>query len=269
MSELHTAPVIPDVDLADDVELPSRKGSAAGLLKLTLGKIATYLQGVFHAAPVIDDADLADDVELTARKAATAGLLRITLAKIKTYLLAQLLPAGGTTGQVLKKASNTDFAVGWGADNVGSGGATTLDGLTDVDTSTVAPTNGQILVFSSSTGLWTPGSRTYKYGSFAVSGITASEVLMDHIVAEAHTLADDFAGCVASVGTNPAATWVADIRKNGASVGSLSISTTGVVTFNTTGTTVALAVGDILTLIAPASVDASIARLRFTFKGSI
>lgn len=113
-----------------------------------------------HTATVIADADLADDNELPVRKSGVAGLLRLTLAKIKTYLSAAhvLVPPGGTTGQVLKKISGTDGDIGWGADNVGSGGATTLDGLTDVDTSTVAPTNGQVLKFDSTAGLWKPGA---------------------------------------------------------------------------------------------------------------
>jgi hypothetical protein len=110
-----------------------------------------------HTATVIADVDLADDVELPARKAAATGLLRITLAKIKLYLTTALatakltVPPGGTTGQVLKKIDATDYNVGWGADNVGSGGATTLDGLTDVDTSTTPPTNGQTLVYDNGT----------------------------------------------------------------------------------------------------------------------
>lgn len=108
----------------------------------------------------------------------------------------------------------------------------------------------------------------YNYGSFAVGAITATEVLMDHIVTEAHTLADDFVGCQASVGSNPAALWTASVEKNGVAVGTLAISAAGAVTWNTTGTTVAMAVGDVLTLKAPAGVDAAIARLRFTFRGT-
>jgi hypothetical protein len=38
------------------------------------------------------------------------------------------------------------------------GGSSTLDGLTDVDTSTTPPTNGQALVYDTGTSLWKPGS---------------------------------------------------------------------------------------------------------------
>lgn len=40
----------------------------------------------------------------------------------------------------------------------GSTGASTLDALSDVDTSTVAPTNGQALVYDLASSLWKPGS---------------------------------------------------------------------------------------------------------------
>lgn len=43
MSDLHTATIIDDVDLLDNVELPARKNATAGLLRITLGKIKTYL----------------------------------------------------------------------------------------------------------------------------------------------------------------------------------------------------------------------------------
>lgn len=108
---------------------------------------------------------------------------------------------------------------------------------------------------------------SYNYGSFAVSGITANEVLMDHIVTTAHTLPDDFAGAQASVGTNPASTWTATIAKNGDAIGSLAISAGGIATFSTIGAAVSVAVGDVISLMAPATVDAAIARLRFTLKG--
>lgn len=110
----------------------------------------------------------------------------------------------------------------------------------------------------------------YRYGGFAVGTITASEVLMDHVVTVAHTLPAAFANSKASVGSNPASSWVGDVQRNGASIGSITISTGGVATLATVGgTSKAIAVGDVLTVIAPASVDATIARLRFTFEGTI
>lgn len=41
-------------------------------------------------------------------------------------MVPRLLPAGGTTGQVLKKTSNTDYEVSWQADATGGGGGATV-----------------------------------------------------------------------------------------------------------------------------------------------
>ena len=115
------------------------------------------------------------------------------------------------------------------------------------------------------------GGGFYHYGSFAVDSIGSSEILMDHIVASAHTIEVDFAGCVASVGTPPAAPWVATIFLTPAvgapaAIGSITIDGAGLVTFSVTAE-IAIAAGDVVSLIAPVDVDASIARLRFTFRG--
>jgi hypothetical protein len=112
------------------------------------------------------------------------------------------------------------------------------------------------------------GGGAYHYGSFAVAAIGAGEILMDHVVATPHVLAANFAGCVASVGTPPDGNWIADIQKNGVSIGSLTIHPDGTVTWPAVAA-VAVAAGDVIALIAPAIADGSIARLRFTFKGSL
>lgn len=51
MSDLHTATVIADADLADDVELPARLSGAAGLLRITLAKIKLYLSTALVLVP--------------------------------------------------------------------------------------------------------------------------------------------------------------------------------------------------------------------------
>ena len=58
-----------------------------------------------------------------------------------------------SAGQVLK-FNGTDWVAG--TDNVGQQGATTLDGLTDVDTT--GKQNGDTLVYDSTSGTWKPGT---------------------------------------------------------------------------------------------------------------
>lgn len=79
---------------------------------------------------------------------------------------------------------------------------------------------------------------------------------------------DDFDGSVGFCGSNPAATAAFDVLKNGSSVGSISISTSGVFTFSTTGGDVSLTVGDRLSLTTPSPQDASLANVSIVFKGS-
>lgn len=79
---------------------------------------------------------------------------------------------------------------------------------------------------------------------------------------------DDFAGSTGFCGTNPASTAAFDILKNGSSIGSISISTTGVFTFSTTGGAVNLTVGDRLSLTTPSPQDASLSNVSIVFKGT-
>lgn len=97
----------------------------------------------------------------------------------------------------------------------------------------------------------------------------ASEVLLLYPILEATTLPDDFSGSVGRVLTNPTSSFVIDVQKNGSSVGTITISTSGVFTFNTTGTTVSLVSGDYLTFVAPATPDATIKNFGVTMTGEI
>lgn len=63
------------------------------------------------------------------------------------------VPTGGTTGQVLAKASNDDYDTEW-TDAGSGGGASILADLTDVNVGT--PSNGQVLSWDSTTNKWIP-----------------------------------------------------------------------------------------------------------------
>lgn len=104
---------------------------------------------------------------------------------------------------------------------------------------------------------------------FFTTAPTASEVLAIYVSAEAMTLADDFAGSSARVGTNPTSSFVLTVKKNGSSVGTITISTAGAIAFATTGTTVPLAAGDYLTVEAPSTPDATIANVAINLKGTL
>lgn len=98
---------------------------------------------------------------------------------------------------------------------------------------------------------------------------TSSEVLLLYTACEAITFADNFAGSVADLGINPTTSFVLDVQVNGVSVGSITISTGGVFTFNTTAGALVLANGDQLKVVAPSTADASVANVSITLKGTI
>lgn len=104
---------------------------------------------------------------------------------------------------------------------------------------------------------------------FFTSTPTTSEVLLLYTASENITFADDFGGSVGDVGVNPTSSFVLDVQKNGASVGSVTIATGGGFTFSTTGGAVSLVAGDQLKIVAPASADATVANVSITLMGAI
>lgn len=73
-----------------------------------------------------------------------------------------------------KKDNGTESVVEIGAGG-GGGGATSIDDLTDVDTSSTSPTNGQLLTWNSSLSQWIPATRSV--GATSLSGLTDVDVL--------------------------------------------------------------------------------------------
>jgi len=85
------------------------------------------------------------------------------------------------------------------------------------------------------------------------------------------SLSANFSGSYGHVGTNPAATFAIDVKDNGSSIGTISISTGGVFTFSTTsGTAKTVSAGHRLEFYAPANspADSSIANIAATLKGT-
>jgi hypothetical protein len=91
-----------------------------------------------------------------------------------------------------------------------------------------------------------------------------------HIFDDDITLPIDFEGSQGAILTNPAASFEASIRKNGAEVGTATISTAGAFTFATTGgTTVTFTTGDQLDVYGPDVADGSAANIKMTLAGTV
>lgn len=108
----------------------------------------------------------------------------------------------------------------------------------------------------------------YAIAGNAVTNILAGEILTDHTVVRPCKITGGFIGSSASCVNNPAAVFVLSVYKNNVLIGTISFSITGVSTLATVGNAdVNLTINDVVTVIAPTTVDASISRVRYTIKG--
>jgi hypothetical protein len=83
------------------------------------------------------------------------------------------------------------------------------------------------------------------------------------------TFAANFAGSVGTVRANPTATATYTVKKNGTAIGTIVVSTAGVVTFTTSGGAAqAFAAGDRMTVEAPSPQDGTLADAAFTLAGT-
>jgi hypothetical protein len=81
--------------------------------------------------------------------------------------------------------------------------------------------------------------------------------------------AANFGGSAGTVGTDPTGTATYTVNKNGSSIGTVVVSTLGVVTFTTTGgATESFVSGDRMTIVAPSSQDATLSDAAFTISGT-
>lgn len=114
------------------------------------------------------------------------------------------------------------------------------------------------------------GTQNYIVPFGVAASSSANEILFAHIFAETVAFPANWSGAQGSiVGTNPAGSFVITLKKNGSTVGTITITTGGAYTFATSGgTTVSFSAGDVLTAIGPASTDASITFAIQSLKGT-
>jgi hypothetical protein len=149
-----------------------------------------------------------------------------------------------------------------------------LDDITDVDLTGIGPgTDGYAIVWNDTTSMFvlavlSAGSSSYDLRFGFLTSPTSSEVIDTVLVGRGITFPADFAGSLGATATPPASTFLISVTDDAVEIGTISIDVSGVYTFATTdGVEKIVAVGSVLSLVAPASADASIAGANMTILG--
>ena len=117
--------------------------------------------------------------------------------------------------------------------------------------------------------LYATVSQPFDLTAFYPGVPTASAIVTRVPVARAVTFPDDFAGSYGVASAAATASTAFDVKKNGSSVGTITFAlgqTTA--TFVTSGTTVVMAAGDVLQIVAPGTPDATLADVGFVLAGT-
>jgi len=115
------------------------------------------------------------------------------------------------------------------------------------------------------------GGALYDLGFYDSGGPPgASELLFKWVATRDLELAADMAGSFGDIGTNPTAQFDMDVTLEGGSIGTISVATDGTFTFTTAGGTAkSIAAGEVLTIIAPTSADATAADIAVTLAAAL
>ena len=126
------------------------------------------------------------------------------------------------------------------------------------------PNNGAAIVAWDIGGGGTP----YDIGIYFPGQPDAGAILLQLIASRAFTLPADLTGSQGYAGTAPTALADLDIRKNGASISTMTFPAAASTATFVFASEVAFAAGDRLAVLAPGSQDASLTDISITFKGT-
>lgn len=117
-------------------------------------------------------------------------------------------------------------------------------------------------------GTLTGGNLPFDIGVFFPDIPGDAELMLQYVFTRSVDFLDDFAGSEGAVVVNPTSQATIVIRKNAGNIGTVVISTGGVVTFTTSGGTISFAAGDTLELVNQGTADATMADISITLKGT-
>lgn len=184
-----------------------------------------------------------------------------------------------TNGIAVGDVFTTDFSVFYEVQAIGGDGVITLDRGFAGTTATGAayaiirnfsPLSATLLAsINALIAAYTTGTQPYEL-HFAVTGHpSASQVIYRRLFAITVNLPPGLTGSLAKAGTAATGSTTFTIAKNGTAIGTLVFGAGATVPVVTFTAAVTLNAGDLLTVTAPASADATLADIAFVLLGSI
>lgn len=168
----------------------------------------------------------------------------------------------------------------WVIYEAGGGGSITVVGADGSPTLTVADVT--TLYFANATvedlgggavrvtGTGGGGATQADLGMFFPGAPGSSALMFKFVANRAMEFPANFAGARGHIGTNPTALYTLTVASSGVTIGTIAISTAGVFTFATTaGAVISIAAGDVITVAAPGSTDATAADIAASFLANL
>lgn len=148
---------------------------------------------------------------------------------------------------------------------VGVAGATTLDGISTWNAGDIA-----VVIQGKWRRIAAPSGGYYDLQGGAANAITSNQLLMQHVAARTLTFPGNFANSKGYAATAPTASATLTVAVNGSTVGTIVFAAAAqTATFTTTGgTQLVVTPGQVVTVTAPSTADATLANVSLTLLGS-
>jgi len=112
--------------------------------------------------------------------------------------------------------------------------------------------------------IYTPLKDGERWPIYKATSPGSNEVIGRYVFTRTVMIPADFAGSQGSVGANPSSSFVLDVELDGSPIGTITISTGGAFTFDTSASEYGAGAGSVLEVIAPSTTNGSIARIAMT-----
>ena len=135
------------------------------------------------------------------------------------------------------------------------------------DGSTWAPVVGNVPVWFDGTD-WVPFGQSHPVGCY-ISGLpTASEVVLSYVATDPFTLPASLTNSQGASSVAATAQTDFDVKKNSTSIGTVRFAASGTTATFIAASATQFSAGDVLSIVAPGTPDATLAGIKITLRGS-